>query len=204
MRMDCVFGSMNGKGETIDVVVETYEEWERKKNEKEAMKRKRYDEMVDEITGILGEDRVGEMKSMTAALLERDVDPVATRQYVKSIIRLYYDSIDVDSIEINHETSSDDSSHKEPEIHFLYIFSELVVLLHNELWREAILAEVETVLKSKENKSSAPFESNSSLPELKDDELEEKFVRGSGSVKQIPQIIYSSCYPLSHYFIIFL
>lgn len=185
--MDCVFGSMNGKGETIDVVVETYEVWEREKNEKEAMKRKRYDEMIDEITGILGEGRVGEMKSMTAALLERDVDPVATRQYVKSIIRLYYDSIDVDSIEINHETSSDDSSHKDPEIsnqaeviHFLYIFSELVVLLHNELWREAILAEVETVLKSKENKSTTPFESNSSLPELKDDELEEKFVRGSG------------------------
>ena len=129
MRLDCVFGSMNGKGETIDVVVETYEKWERKKKEKEAMKRKRYDEMVDEITGILGEDRVDEMKTMTAALLERDVDPVVTQQYVKSIIRLYYDSKDGNSAEIKDPTlPSDDSlyqesdtSHQAEIIHFLYM-----------------------------------------------------------------------------------
>jgi len=189
MRLDCVFGSMNGKGETIDVVVETYEKWERKKKEKEAMKRKRYDEMVDEITGILGEDRVDEMKTMTAALLERGVDPVVTQQYVKSIIRLYYDSKDGNSAEIKDPTlPSDDSlyqesdtSHQAEIIHFLYIFSELVVLLQNEVWREAILAEVETVLKSKEDGSITSSESSSKLPELKDDELEEKFVRGSGA-----------------------
>ena len=55
------------------------------------------------------------------------------------------------------------------------------MLLPNELWREAILAEVKSAVKSKEVDSSTTRErQTSSLPELNEDELEEKFVRGSG------------------------
>jgi uncharacterized protein (UPF0248 family) len=191
MRMDCVFGSMNGKGETIDRVIETYDEWKREKEEREEVNRKRYVEMVEEITDILGEDGVREMKSMTSALLERAVDVISVRDYVKSIIGLYYDANrgDVDADESLDATDEEeekdeddlDSSDQAPIIHFLYVFSELVVLLPNELWREAILAEVETVLKSREGDSnSSSSDSTGRLPELKEDELEEKFVRGSG------------------------
>ncbi|KAL3780818.1 hypothetical protein ACHAWO_004464 [Cyclotella atomus] len=192
MRMDCVFGSMNGKGETIDRVIETYDEWKREKEEREEVNRKRYVEMVEEITDILGEDGVREMKSMTSALLEREVDVISVRDYVKSIIGLYYDANrgDVDADESLDATDEEeekdeddlDSSDQAPIIHFLYVFSELVVLLPNELWREAILAEVETVLKSREGDSnSSSSDSTGRLPELKEDELEEKFVRGSGA-----------------------
>jgi uncharacterized protein (UPF0248 family) len=189
MRMDCVFGSMNGKGETIDRVIETYDEWKREKEEKEEANRRRYAEMVREITDILGEDGVKEMKSMTSALLEREVDVISVRDYVKSIIGLYYDAnrrMDAEeSVDDTAETYDDeeelDSSDQTPIIHFLYVFSELVVLLPNELGREAILAEVETVLKSKEGDStSSSSDLTGRLPELKEDELEEKFVRGSG------------------------
>ena len=188
MRMDCVFGSMNGKGTTIDVVMDTYDDWKCEKEEKEEAKKRRYIEMVEEVTAILGEDGVGELKSMTTDLLEREVDVVAVRAYVKSIIGLFYGANqETNSVESLDE-AADNPSYEEsdlhtdqaPIIHFLYIFSELVVLLPHELWREAILAEVETVLKSKEDGSSTLNESTGRLPELKEDELEEKFVRGSG------------------------
>lgn len=190
MRLDCVFGSMNGKGETIDRVVETYDEWKREKEEKETANKKRYTEMVDEITDLIGEDGVNKMKSMASELLVNEVDAVSVRNFVKSIIGLYYEA----NNDVGSDESTDDESEElateEPDmvdqtpiVHFLYVFSELVVLLPNELWREAILAEVETVLKSKEdNSDTINNESNGRLPELKEDELEEKFVRGSGSV----------------------
>jgi uncharacterized protein (UPF0248 family) len=185
LRMDCVFGSMNGNGMTIDRVVETYEEWKREMEEREERDKKRYLHMVEEITGILGEDGVNVMKKMTANLLERDVDVVAVREYVKSIIGLYYDAnredMDEDNDTDENLISDDPNEEPTPILHFLYIFSELVVLLPNQIWREAILAEVESVLKSKEGGVVAiNTDGNSSLPELKEDELEEKFVRGSG------------------------
>jgi uncharacterized protein (UPF0248 family) len=189
MRMDCVFGSMNGKGETIDRVVETYVEWERKKEETEARNRRRYLEMVNEITALLGEERVSEMKRMTAILLEREVDLVSVRDYIKAVMRLYYEaSSDFDAAEDQEDSADDQSVDEEskksdqtPIIHFLYVFSELVVVLPNENWREAILAEVETIVKSKEGVSKpVNSESTGRLPELKEEDLEEKFVRGSG------------------------
>ena len=189
MRMDCVFGSMNGKGETIDRVVERYDEWERKKEETEARNRRRYLEMVNEITALLGEERVSEMKRMTAILLEREVDLVSVRDYIKAVMRLYYEaSSDFDAAEDQEDSADDQSVDEEskksdqtPIIHFLYVFSELVVVLPNENWREAILAEVETIVKSKEGVSKpVSSESTGRLPELKEEDLEEKFVRGSG------------------------
>ena len=188
MRLDCVFGSMNGKGETIDRVVETYDDWKREKEEREEANKKRYTEMVQEITRILGEDGVKEMKRLTSDMLENEVDVVSVREYVKSIIGLYYainvdPSVDEKSVDVAEEMVPEepDKADQSPIIHFLYIFSELAVLLPNELWREAILAEVETVLKSKEDKTDTTnTDSNGRLPELIEDELEEKFVRGSG------------------------
>ena len=188
MRMDYVFGSMNGKGITIDIVIDTYTDWKREKEEKEEAKKKRYVEMVKEITAILGEGGVEEMKCMTTDLLEKEVDYAAVQAYIKKIIELFYNANqEANSVE-NLVGRADDLVYKEgdshidraPVIHFLYIFSELAVLLPHELWREAILAEVETVLKSKEDGSSTSNESTDRLPELKEDELEEKFVRGSG------------------------
>ena len=39
LRLDSVFGSMNGKGETIDKVIENYDDWKREKEEKEERNR---------------------------------------------------------------------------------------------------------------------------------------------------------------------
>jgi hypothetical protein len=69
-------------------------------------------------------------------------------------------------------------------VDFLYLFSELVALLPNEQLREEILNEVELVVGRSQSESSdqslSKSNQSSALPELNDDELEEKFVRGSG------------------------
>jgi hypothetical protein len=145
---------------------------------------------VGEIRDILGKERVDRLKAMTKELIEEDVDPINVRDYVKAISKLYYDAkieVAVTAAEVNvdvadsAEFDTEEESSQVEIIHFLYLFSELVMLLPNELWREAILAEVESAVKSKEGDSSTTRErQTSSLPELNEDELEEKFVRGSG------------------------
>lgn len=156
MRMDCVFGSMNGRGLTIDKVVEGYDEWKTEVEERKERDKKRYGEIVGEIRDILGKERVDRLKAMTKELIEEDVDPINVRDYVKAISGLYYDAkieVAVTAAEVNvdvadsAEFDTEEESSQVEIIHFLYLFSELVVLLPNELWREAILAEVKSAVK---------------------------------------------------------
>jgi protein subunit release factor B len=68
-------------------------------------------------------------------------------------------------------------------IDFLHLFSDLVALLHDESLREAILNEVESVIeRSRGVASSKSNQLGRALPpELDEDDLEEKFVKGSGA-----------------------
>ncbi|KAL7544854.1 hypothetical protein ACHAWF_008218 [Thalassiosira exigua] len=171
MRLDCVFGSMNGNGETIDQVIESYEEWKKEKEEREERNRRWQIEILKELNLILTEQKVDVLKDLSSRLVQSQWDTDQVKGYVQTVLSLYYEA----------------KREKEDEfievVDFLGLFSDLVALLPNELLREDILKEIESVAtrKLRENVPAAKTIDPVALPELKEDELEEKFAKGSGA-----------------------
>ncbi|KAL7457622.1 hypothetical protein ACHAWC_009231 [Mediolabrus comicus] len=184
MRLDLVFGSMNGNGETIDKVVGRYDEWKREKEEKEERNKRRQVEILKEMSNILDETRVGMLKEMSSKLMHSEWDNEEVKDYVKRVVMI-----------VEHQDDESGAAAEESEVgilHFLNLFSDLVALLPNEELRGAVLLEVETVINR--HSSDSPDKStkpNQILVELNEDELEadmrlfcdipEKFVKGSGA-----------------------
>ena len=186
LRLDSVFGSMNGKGETIDKVIENYDDWKREKEEKEERNRLRQVEILKEMHTILGEMRVATLKEMSSNLLRKEWDSEEVKDYVKRVLMLYFDAQ-----KEREDNGSDVANALDEEkedafdiIYFLNLFSDLVALLPDERLRGEVLLEVESVInrnQETEGNSSDKTSQPSALPELNEDELEEKFVKGSGA-----------------------
>lgn len=192
LRLDAVFGSMNGKGETIDEVVANYDNWKREKEEKEERNKLRQVEILKEMRSILEETRVAMLKEMSSDLIHSDWDSEGVRDYVKRVLTLYFDAQKEREENENLVANKDDE--KEDAIgviYFLNLFSDLVALLPDETLRGEVLMEVESVLnrnqESGDNSSDKTSQSSdktsqpSALPDLNEDEIEEKFVKGSGN-----------------------
>ncbi|KAL7533000.1 hypothetical protein ACHAXR_004986 [Thalassiosira sp. AJA248-18] len=179
-RLDCVFGSMNGNGETIDQVIDTYDEWKREKEEREERNRRWQVEILREMNLTLEERRVGVLKDLSSNLIHSEWDAEGVRDYVKRVVSLYHDA--------KREKGEIDEKAEEDFIEivdFMHLFSDLVSLLSDALLREEILKEVELVINRSLGEGGSPAASKSSQPgallDLKEDELEEKFVKGSGA-----------------------
>ena len=172
MRLDLVFGSMNGNGETIDKVVGNYDEWKREKEEKEERNKLRQVEILKEMSNILDETRVGILKEMSSSLMHSEWDNEGVKDYVKRVVMLYHDALK------EHQDDESDAPAEESEVgilHFLNLFSDLVALLPNEELRGAVLLEVETVISRHSSDSSDKLtQPNSVLVELNEDDLEGK------------------------------
>mmetsp|Transcript_23129 Transcript_23129/g.50096 ORF Transcript_23129/g.50096 Transcript_23129/m.50096 type:complete len:556 (+) Transcript_23129:277-1944(+) len=178
MRLDCVFGSMNGNGETIDRVIETYDEWKREMDEREERNRRWQIEILKELTVILEDRRVGVLKELSSQLTLGEWDSEGVNDYVKQVLGLYHDA--------KRGKAEEELGDFIEVADFLYLFSDLVALLSDALLREEILKEVESVVnRSLGEGAGSPGASSSSqpgtLPELKEEELDEKFVKGSGA-----------------------
>ena len=186
LRLDAVFGSMNGKGETIDQVVENYDEWQKEKEEKEERNRLRQTEVLKEMRSILEETRVTTLKEMSSNLIRSEWDGEAVKDYVKRVLMLYFDA---EKEKDDNEGVLANASDEEKEdaidvIYFLNLFSDLVALLPDENLRGEVLLEVESVIYRNQKtggNSSSNTSQPSALPELNEDEIEEKFVKGSGN-----------------------
>lgn len=196
MRLDCVFGSMNGNGVTIDQIIDTYDKWKREEDEREKRKRFRQMEILNELNLILEAGRLAVLKDLSSQLVRSGDEwtPEDVRGYVKRVVGLYHDAknekmADLTSIEEDEEVTDDDESDEFIEIvQFLYLFSDLVALLPEQRLREDILNEVESAISRSirdgdASSSSGVVTSNQphALPELNDEDLEEKFVKGSGN-----------------------
>lgn len=187
-RLDLVFGSMNGRGETIDEVVENYDEWKREKKEKEERNRLRQVDILKKMHSILEEMRVGLLKEMSSKLMHSEWDSELVKDYVKRVVQLYFDAKKEKG---ETENDMDDSLDEEREdtvdiVYFLNLFSDLVALLPNERLRGSVLLEVELVIDRHKEAERNTYEDKTttqpgSLPELNEDEIEEKFVKGSGA-----------------------
>jgi uncharacterized protein (UPF0248 family) len=187
MRFDAVFGSMNGLGQTIDKVIENYDEWKREKEEKEQRNQLRQVEILKEMRIILEEKRVATLKEMSSNLIRSEWDNECVKEYVKRVVILYFDA--QKEREEEDETDIDNALDEEKEemvdiIYFLNLFSDLVALLPDERLRGEVLLEVESVINRNQDtgdNSSDKASQPSALPELREDEIEEKFVKGSGA-----------------------
>jgi len=185
-RLDVVFGSMNGRGETIDKVIEHYDDWKREKEEKKQRNQLRQVEILKEMRTILEEKRVATLKEMSSNLIRSEWDNEGVKDYVKRVVILYFDA---QKDREDDESDIDNALDEEKEvafdiIYFLNLFSDLVALLPDEPLRGEVLMEVQTVINRSQDtgdNSSDKTQQPIALPELKEDEIEEKFVKGSGA-----------------------
>lgn len=180
-RLDRVFGSMNGNGETIDQLIDAYDEWKRKRDEEIEVIRQRQKEVSFRIQQILGLSRYDLLKELSSNLLHENEDAASIEQkdvstYVKSCLQLF------------REVRNDPNSSIEPswipmtDVDALDTFSELAALLSNQLLRSAILVEIDSYSPKQQQ---GPSLKKYVLPELREEDLTETFVRGSGAGGQV-------------------
>ena len=96
-RVDRVFGSMGGKGQTIQDVMANYDEWKQQKDAAEELNRKRQIEVSSNIQAILGEHRFGLLEQLSSDLLDAcKQDQASTKKkvemYVQEILELFRDA----------------------------------------------------------------------------------------------------------------
>ena len=145
LRIDFVYGSMNGNGMTIDRIIDAFSDWKRERDERIEMDQQRQIEVLEEMSLILGETRLGVLKELSSQLIRCEWDTDGVLDYVKRVGSLYNEAKRENQID-----DADDASQGEEDgtdiIDFLHLFSDLAALLSDKFLREAILSEVESVM----------------------------------------------------------
>ncbi len=173
-RLDCIFGSMNGNGETIYEVVETYEQWMEEEEERKRVKILKQKELTDQIRVLLGEDLFSSLKEMSKNMQERSKVSTITNQDVTSYVGAALTLFRRADLGSSGSGPTDD-------IESLNLFSDLVALLPDENLRERILLYIYQLISKLENERSPNKNHNQPLQPLHEEELLESFVRGSGA-----------------------
>lgn len=180
-RIDRVFGSMGGKGQTIKDVIANYDDWKREKDAAEELRRQRHAEVLSNIQSILGEERYAMLMQLSSRLLESCEEE---RVSMKKQVELYVQSV----LELFQDVRRDPSVSLEPSLvpnadySALDAFSEWIALSQDSFIRPAILLELSTQMHKVGNRVVAVANSqNYVLPELNEDDLTETFIRGSGA-----------------------
>lgn len=172
-RLDRVFGSMGGHGETIVQVMQDYDKWKERRDLAQEWNRQRQKEVSERIQLILGQERFDALKALSSELLaclKNEQERVSAKQeadrYIAAALTLF-----AEACQENSESSSSTTNYDA-----LDLLSELVALLPNSTVRPIILNEISQAM-NRGKPSMAPTE----LAELKEDEITETFVRGSGA-----------------------
>lgn len=215
-RLDLVFGSGTcgdgdaSRGTTIDVVVETYEEWKHERDDAVERNRLRSLEAEAKLRQILDDERfeiLGNAIAAEAAVGERVKFATTLFREAQSLVTATMSDSGNGSGDANDEGGAGGAAEgdKAAVVDFLHLLSELVASSSpppqplssslpdgsdDPLMRDELLNEISTVVerlrgnegkdsgkKAKKNKRGGA----SSLPELEEDDLDEKFVRGSGA-----------------------
>lgn len=180
-RIDRVFGSGFSGGETIDQVLESYDEWKQRKDATEEWNRQRQKEVSARIQRMLGPEKFDVLKELSSSVLKSSQDDEIVslegeaRKYVSSALQVFQEA---------RREAQHNSPDVVPESDYdaLDNFSELVALLPNSDLRPAILLEISVVMnRSDSGKKSRQGEAGQQLVELNEEEITENFVRGSGA-----------------------
>ena len=161
---------MNGNGVTIDIVIENYSEWKREKEKIEEYNRKRQMEITRMIKRMLGDDRFGELKKLSAELKEKSkpwtLNDADINKYVENTLNLF--RLAAEGIQSNDDTGEADDkinddlsmvkntnvsiSTKKRDMQSLETLSNLVSLILEEKLREKVLSSIEKNMKTMEDK----------------------------------------------------
>jgi len=179
-RVDRVFGSMNGNGETIDMVQATYDEWVQKQSEIDEYNKAREREMAFQLKAILGEHLFAALKDISSTLQNKAktgmMEPQDIGDYVQDAVLLFRKARAVATEDLPGMPQNDAEA--------LDLFSNLVALLPDDELRELILNQIfKQVISLDPSKrpGSRSGNDNQQLPDLNEDDLIETFVRGSGA-----------------------
>lgn len=183
-RLDMVFGSMRGNGMTIDVVIDTYDDWKKMKDEEMAANRARQAEVAARIKSTLGDQRFAALKDLSSQLQHPTGSLLATDNSIEEYVRGSINLFRIAREEASGE-SEDAGTRRTRDVEALDMLSELVALLPDDVLRERILLNIESNvdrLEGRKRKAGSKKEAQQhQLPELNEDDLEETFVRGSGA-----------------------
>lgn len=180
-RVDRVFGSMGGKGQTIHDVIANYDEWKREKDAAEELSRIRQAEVTSNIQCILGDFRFAQLTQLSSTLLDEcREDQSSMKKQVESYVQ--------EVLELFREARLDESSNSESSLvpssdyDALDTFSEFVAVVPYLYTRPLVLLELEIQRnRLADNKQRRVDPPSYILPELNEDDLTETFVRGSGA-----------------------
>ena len=173
-RIDKVFGSMNGRGETIAQVMANYNDWKLRHDAAEESNRQRHIGVSNRIQQALGEERFHMLKGLSNNL--RNDQQLPTKKEVETYVN--------NALQLFRDARGD--LHTEPslvpftDLAALDEFSELVAFLPDSNLRTAILTEISSAMKRVEGKNKATLREDI-LPDLDEEDLTESFVRGSGA-----------------------
>jgi uncharacterized protein (UPF0248 family) len=191
-RTECVFG--NGG---IMQVMETYDEWKRQKDQTEFENQQRINEVSQKMRRTLG-------IANWEALLEKDTDVIAKCKDTSVSIKIVTERYVKYALDMFRDLRSDPSASLRPELiptseyAALDALSEHVVVAIPDLeTRQVILQEIALQMSIIAGKVPKKLPKHRSLPELNEDDIEEKFVRGSGAGGQKINKT-SSCVQLLH------
>jgi uncharacterized protein (UPF0248 family) len=172
-RIDRIFSN-----EGIERVMETYDEWKLTRDQAEAWNKQRQAEVSERIQRILGSDRFARLREISSTLLSRTNDETASKKevenYVKVGLELFQQARDDPSI------SLDPTSIAMTDYLGLDALSELVALLPDSELRPMVLAELSLAMKRAAGKQVNVSDIKRELPVLRDEDLTETFIRGSG------------------------
>lgn len=188
-RIDCVFGSMHGNGETIYKVLEHYDEWKRRREELEAYNKQRQRELVAEMKRVLGEQLFTALKTISSDLQHMSTIGTVTSEdiqnYVGDAISLFRKARRMTEESSLRVAVVETSDIPQNDIEALHLFSSLVALLPDDDLRERILLEIYIQVRRMDpTKKAISAQRDTIFPKLADlneDELIESFVRGSGA-----------------------
>jgi len=168
---------MNGNGETIEQVMQTYDEWKQRRAEIDAHNIQRQKEMAIQLKLLLGEQLFVALKDISSTLQNKSkgvmMEPQDINDYVEEAMLLFRKARAVSMEELPNMPQND--------VEALDLFSNLVGLLPDDELREQILNQIHKQVSSLGPSSKRTGNDNQQLPDLNEDELSETFVRGSGA-----------------------
>jgi len=194
-RLDCVFGTMNGNKETIDDVIQTYSTWKQKKDEMDEVRRQRQADITRQIDILLGKDAVNTLRDISSRLQDKvrtgaveTIDDDVVEQYAQTAINLCRSTVNKDDIDGDENVPS--SSSPTLNLDALDSISNLVALYPDKDVSERILLRVEQLAvptkkgrrrqQGNDNSQSKTIQSLHDI-DIDEDDLKEKFIRGSGA-----------------------
>ena len=181
---------MGGRGETMDLVIQTYDEWKRDKDEAEQLRQARQSELSTLLNKILGDLAYQELKSLSSdisfkAQSQLPIPEYILDDYIQNSLSLFRSSIRNETLMgIENENESETINARMKYLEALEAFSALVSLMSQEMLRERILTRLD--IEMEKNSPRRLYSTKTSsvirpLPPLNEEELLEKFVKGGGA-----------------------